>query len=121
LAVGSIASILLMSVLIAISPQFPAGVWQVFLVSGLAMVGAKYLEPVVFQGDASVRFVFNALLVLGLLFVVIGAFQLTGNVIFGLLAIVLSFLFLDTRVQLSTIRHSQTCTSCRENCKAYRV
>lgn len=121
LAVGSVASILLMSLFIAISPEFPASVWQVFLVLGLAMVGAKYLEPMVLRSSASVRLAFNALLVVGLLFVVLGAFQLTGNAIFGLLAIVLSFLFLDTRVQLSAIFHSQTCTICEENCKVYRA
>lgn len=121
LAVGSATSILIMSLFIIISPQFPASVWQWFLVLGLAMVGAKYLEPMVLRSTASVRLAFNALLVVGLLFVVLGAFQLTGNAIFGLLAIVLSFLFLDTRVQLSAIRHSKTCTGCVEDCKAYRV
>ncbi len=119
LAAGSVASIVLMGLYIALPAGFPGGVAQLLLVLGLVLVGAKYLETALPLDGASARLISNGLLVVGFFLVVVGALEMSGSVVLGIIGVVVSFLFLDTRIQLSRWRHIETCRECTEECKVY--
>lgn len=119
LAAGSTVSILLMSLYVALPTELPVGVLHALLVLGLALVAAKYVETVLPLDRAYARLISNGLFIVGFSLLVVGAFVLSGSTVFGILGVVISFLFLDTRIQLSRWRHTKTCRDCSEDCKVY--
>lgn len=119
LATGSIASILLMSLYVVLPAELSLVVLQVLLVLGLVLVGTKYIEPLLPLNGASARLISNGLLVVGFFLIVMSALELSSSAVFGILGVVISFLFLDTRVQISRWRHVKTCRDCSEDCKVY--
>ncbi len=119
LAAGSIVSVLLMSLYVALPVGLPVGVLQAALVLGLALVGAKYVETVLPLNRAYARIISNSLLVVGFFLVVVGFLELSGSVVFGVMGVLFSFLFLDTRIQLSRWQHIRACRDCVEDCKVY--
>ncbi len=119
LAAGSAVSILLMSLYVALPIEMPGGVLKALLVLGVVLVAAKYVETVLPVSRAPARLISNGLLIVGFFLVVISAYELSGSAIFGILGLVVSFLFLDTRIQLSRWRHVKTCRDCSEECKVY--
>ena len=120
LASGSIVSIILTIAYIAIMPnETIQGVFQGFIVMGIALIALNFIEIAVPQRNAHMHVVFNGLLVAGFFLVVIGTYELTGRIAYGILAIILSFLWLDTRIHLSNWRHSVICRDCSEMCKVY--
>ncbi len=116
---GATASILLMSLYVAFPVTLPVGALWILLGLGLAFVAAKFVETLLPLQGASSRLVSNGLLVVGFFLVVVGALELTGSVVFGVLGVVVSFLFLDTRIHLSRWRHVAACRDCDEDCKVY--
>lgn len=119
IAGGSATSLVLMGLYLALPVAWPAGVLQVALLLGLGLVGVKYLEAALPRGSLAARLGSNALFVVGFLLVVVGAMELSGSPVVGFLAVFVSFLFVDTRIQLSRWRHVKTCGDCREGCKVY--
>ncbi len=61
----------------------------------------------------------NVLLVLGFALVSIGLLETTGELAWGLIGVVLSVLWMDTRIQLSRWNHAAVCAVCPEGCVAY--
>ncbi len=119
LGLGSLVSIPLMSAYIVLPLDLSVGVLQVLLASGLALVGAKYVETLLPLDRVSARLIFNSLLVVGFFLIVMSVSELSGSAALGILGVVISFLFLDTRIQLSRLRHVKTCRDCSESCKVY--
>jgi hypothetical protein len=119
LATGSTVAILLMIIYLGFPVELLPFTWYVLLLSGFLMVIGSFIEIVIPTRVALVHVVSNILLVVGFFFVVVASIQLTSNLFFGLLGIMISFLWLDTRIQLSTWRHSIICKECSEQCKVY--
>ena len=94
-------------------------VTELFLTTGFIIIGLIFLKIMTMPKSASTHIISNVGLPLGFFFVVIGAFQLTGDVISGLIAVIISFLWLDTRIQISNWRHSIICKICKKECKVY--
>jgi hypothetical protein len=69
--------------------------------------------------SASARVVTSAGLPAGFYFIIIGTLEYTGDTISGLIAVVISFLLLDTRIQISNWKHVITCKLCKNECKVY--
>lgn len=118
LALGSAVSILLAVVFILLPDGIPQVFIHIFIALGLVFVAFNFAEAVGSK-SAILHLTSNVLLVEGFLLLVFGVFRLTGNAGFGILGVILSFLLLDTRIQLSNWRHVQVCGSCRETCKSY--
>lgn len=120
LAIGAGTSIVAMSLYVVLPVSIPSTVWDLLIVLGVGLVVTNYIEISLLPGKALHHLVLNALMVLGFLLVVIGLLSLTGNPLIGLLGVVVSFLWLDTRIQISKWRHTETCRACARECKAYR-
>ena len=63
----------------------------------------------------------NFLMVLGFGMVAVGLLESTGELAWGLVGVVLSALWMDTRIMLSRWNHATVCTVCPEECVAYRL
>ena len=51
--------------------------------------------------------------------IIISTLENTGDLIFGLIAILASFLFLETRIQISLLKHINICNKCIKDCKMH--
>lgn len=119
LALGSVISILLMSGYIV----FPIEIQKIHLydliILGMLLIVLNFVEIIIPATTAYFHLISNIFLVISFFLIILGILHLTGNMIFGLLAVLISYLWLDTRVQLSDWRHSQVCQNCIESCKVY--
>ncbi len=119
LALGSFISIFLMIIFLIFFNDLPRLALLIFIIVGMGFVTLNYIEIVLLKRRALSHVLGNGFLVIGFFFIIIGVFQLTGNVIYGILALIMTFLWLDTRIQLSNWSHAVTCGNCNETCKAY--
>jgi hypothetical protein len=119
LLLGGIISIVLVVIYLAFLSEIPFLVFQIFIISGFALISFNYLEIKLPVRNPRIHFVSNTLLIIAFLFVVIGMFHLTGNVLLGIFGVLFSFLWLDTRIQLSEWHHQSICKNCIEDCKEY--
>lgn len=118
LALGSAVSILLAIVFLLLPDGMPQVFDYVLIGIGIMFVAFNHVEAA-FSRSAIIHLTSNVMLVEGFLLLVFGIFRLTGDAGFGILGVILSFLLLDTRIQLSNWRHAQACASCQETCKSY--
>ena len=119
LAIGCVISILLMVLYLIIFPSLSLTVFALMLSYGLIIIVFSYIETVIPQRTSTSHVASNILLVIGLFLVVAGVFGTSRNHLIGAFAVLLSFLWLDTRVQLSQWNHEKICRDCRNSCKAY--
>lgn len=119
LALGSFISIFLMIIYLIFFNDIPRVALLIFIIVGMGFIAINYVEIVLPKRTALAHVLSNGLLVIGFFFIIRGVFHLTGNLIYGILALIITFLWLDTRIQLSNWRHAKTCRNCSETCKAY--
>lgn len=118
LALGSVISVFLM-IIYAISVDFSIFKSHYMLILGLLIIFLIFVEIVSSIRRSIIHLVSNALLVISFLLISISIFELTGSIIYTSIAVILTFLFLDTRVQLSYFNHSLICKKCKKKCKMY--
>jgi uncharacterized membrane protein len=119
LALGSIISLLLIGLYIVVPLEANTEMYILLLLLGLFFIGMNFFEVIIRNKNSNLHLVSNVFLVIGFLLVVIGIFQLTAKIGYGILAVILSFLWLDTRIQLSSWNHKKICLSCEDTCKVY--
>jgi len=119
LMVGAILGVVLMSIFVTISIEIPTTVLYILLLIGMLLVVFNFLDILKLRNLATVHAAFNSLLVVGFFFVVIGVFYLAGRFVYGLVSVLISLLWLDTRIHLSHQRHNEICRNCSSTCKAY--
>ncbi len=113
-------AIVLMSIFVIIPARMMSpGIPGLFVLLGIILIVVAFGEIALPMRNALLHAAFNVFLVIGFSFVVIGVFHSTGDATSGLLAIVVSFLWLDARIHLSNWRHAKICENCSEACKAY--
>jgi len=119
LAIGSVISIILMSVCLVFQVDMAERTLKLFITGGLIIIIFNYTETIVTTRIALLHVISNAALITGLFAVVFGTFKLSGSAIYGIFGIILSLLFLYTRIRLSSWRHSKICDLCSEDCRVY--
>jgi len=119
LSIGSIISIVLTIIYIVIIREKAATGFYYVVFLGLIIIGLAYVEIMLPIRHAVVHVISNIFLILSFFLVTISIFEITGNKIYGMLSVIISFLFLDTRIQLSNWQHARICESCSETCKVY--
>ncbi len=119
LSIGSIISIVLTIIYMVIIREKTATGFCYVVFLGLIIIGFAYVEIMLPIRHAVVHVISNIFLVLSFFLVTISIFEITGNKIYGMLGVIISFLFLDTRIQLSNWQHARICESCSETCKVY--
>jgi len=119
LSIGSIVSIVLTIIYMVIIREKTATGFYYIIFLGLIITGLACVEIMLPIRHAVVHVISNIFLVLSFLLVTISIFEITGNKVYGMLGVIISFLFLDTRIQLSNWQHARICESCSETCKVY--
>jgi hypothetical protein len=119
LSIGAILSIALMILYIVFGGELSITTNYFFMFFGLIVIGLVYLEIMHPIKHTIIHVLSNIFFVVSFLIVVIYIFEITGNKIYGAVSILLSFLWLDTRIRLSNWRHALICKSCDDNCKMY--
>ena len=119
LAIGCVIAILLMTLFLIIVYFLSLTFFVLSLSIGLIIITFSYIETALPQRTPTGHVMSNVLLVIGLFLVVSGVFGITKSPLIGAFAVLISFLWLDTRVQLSNWNHEKMCRECRNTCKAY--
>jgi hypothetical protein len=117
LAIGCFISILLMIFYVIVSNEQFSLHLNFLVIIGLFFISISYLEIVLPLRNAIFHIFSSILLIVSFFIITISIFELTGDKIYGMISILFSFLWLDTRVRLSIWRHSQICNNCDEICK----
>lgn len=119
LAMGCVISILLMVLYLILLSYLTLTHFILFLSIGLIIIVFSYIETVIPQRTGASHVVSNVLLVIGLFLVVAGIFGTAKSPLIGAFAVLFSFLWLDTKVELSNWNHEKICRNCSKTCKAY--
>lgn len=93
--------------------------WDWVMIVGFVFIGAVFAETARRRRSAEAHMLANVVLVMGLVAVTFGSTEYSASVYVGLLAVVFSFLWMDTRIRISEIRHARICAECPRDCKAY--
>ena len=119
LAFGSVASIVIVSLYVSISTSVPQPTSSAIAAIGIALVAASMTDSELFQARGGERLFSNLIMPIGFLLVAVGLLETTGSAVYGLVGVLISFLWLDTRIRLSRRRHIRICGNCGEACKSY--
>jgi hypothetical protein len=93
------------------------GRWLVAL--GIGVVATCMVEVGWHPSSPGLHILSNIALPIGFLVEVIGITSSSEDVILGLLGILICFLWLDTRIQISDWKHAKACGTCDRSCRAY--
>jgi len=119
LSIGSILSIALMILYIVVGNELSFTTFYFFMFLGLILIGLVYIEIMIPIRHTTIHIISNVFLVISFLLIVVCIFEITGNKIYGGVSMLLSFLWLDTRIRLSNLYHTWICKNCSEPCKMY--
>ena len=119
LAIGSTISIILVIIYISITLRQNLNLFYFLMFLGFIIIVFTYVEIMLPIRYAIIHVASNIFFVIGFLLITIGIIETTGNKIYGMISILLSFLWLDSRIQLSNWQHTKICQSCNKNCKIY--
>lgn len=119
LMIGSAASIALMVVYLFMTPGSFRDASHIAIAVGFCALSIVFLVSLLRRRGALLNVFANVLMVPGLFLLTVGMFEITGNLYAGLLPVLLSFLWVDARIQISQWHHSMTCCVCPSECKMY--
>lgn len=119
LTIGSIISIFLMIIYVITTNDQPLDLFYFLIILGLIIISLTYIEIMLPIRHSIIHVISNIFLVVSFFLIIISIFEITDSKIYGAISILLSFLWLDTRIQLSNWRHTLICKNCGENCKMY--
>jgi hypothetical protein len=119
LLIGLNVSIMLMILYLLIDFRQPKMISYLLFIVGLFILTFVYFE-IVYRNRHPLLHVFsNSLLPLSFFIITVAVVGLTGKLVYGFFTILLCFLWLDVRIQLSKWRHRLLCINCTEYCKMY--
>lgn len=116
---GAALSIPLMIIYAASGGNLPKGMSVALMALGCGVVLVANVEAAIGSRRPSLHLFANSIMIVGFFLLVVGMLEATGNGVSGLLVVSFSFLWIDTRIQLSNWRHSLVCSECPEGCKMY--
>jgi hypothetical protein len=116
LAIGSIISIILIIFYIILINKLSFVIFNYLFFLGLFIICIVYIEIIFPKRIAVVHTLLNIFFVISFFFITISIFEITRNIFSGVIAIILSFLWFDTRIYLSNYQHFLICKNCNEDC-----
>jgi hypothetical protein len=118
LGLGCIIGLLLIMVYL-IAPGIAPDQGSALVAIGLLMVLTNLVETAHHSRTPAWHMMANAILPVGFVLVTVGAAESTGKVAIGLLAVLISFLWLETRIHISDWKHAEICRKCGRECRSY--
>ena len=91
--------------------------FEILLIIGIILVLALLIFFIFIKRNPLTRVVTNSIYVVSFFFIVVSILEITGSFVFGLLAGLFCFLFIDTRIKISKWTHINTCKNCEKDCK----
>jgi hypothetical protein len=119
LALGSVLGIVLVCLYIFFPPIFESIPPISIILVGFTFIVFNFIVGIIRNRDQYLHIGSNIVLVMGFFFVIFGVLEQSANISLGIFAVILSFLWLDTRIQLSHWHHKNICGNCANSCKAY--
>jgi hypothetical protein len=119
LALGAAISIALTLLYLLIPVELNGVIWYYFLFFGIFFMLINFIKWKIPNKNPHLNMTFNVILVLSFFLIVIGLFQISGKLIYGLIGVVIAVLWLDTRIQVSNWNHEYICRKCAKLCKEY--
>lgn len=116
---GSLISIVIMIFYISISSEKSIIFYRFLFLIGILIIIISYLEIIFLIRNSVIHIISNISLIISFLIITISIFELLENIIYGLITILLSFLWIDTRIYLSKWNHKKICKRCIRDCKMY--
>jgi len=119
LAIGAVVSIILMALYIVNFPRLSHYIYYILIFIAMGIISICFIEIKNRKRNSTIHVIINILFVVSFFLITVCVLEITGELIFGLVAILFSFLWLDTRAQLSFWQHAKICAECNKNCKMY--
>jgi hypothetical protein len=119
LAIGSIISIFILFFYLILLNNHTILIYQYLFYLGIIFIYLSFLYSLILKKFKIIHILSNILLIIGFQLIILGTFEVTGKLIFGLIGILASFLFLETRIQISILNHQTICKNCMKECKMY--
>jgi hypothetical protein len=119
ISIGCLISIILMIFYILNFFRLSYIIFFYLIIVGFVIIGLVFVEIIKNNGHTIIHIISNSFLVIGFFIILISIIEITGNKNFGIISIIFSFLWLDTRIQLSKLKHNRICKSCIKSCKMY--
>lgn len=120
LSIGLILSMIVMMIYL-LHPIIFSNVDPIYLfILGIIIIFFVFLEMILPQTIPIIHLFLNALFILSFFLIIISLFMKTNTLYLAGIGILFSFLFLDTRIQLSNRKHRNICQVCDESCKMYK-
>lgn len=116
---GCLGSIIMMLLYLVVPYNLSPLVSRALIVVGLGVIALVYIETTLGSRSPIIHVFLNSLLILSFCMLTVSTINLTQNLEYGVYAIVLCLLWLDTRIQLSRWNHNRLCKSCPQPCKFY--
>jgi hypothetical protein len=121
LTVGAIAAILLTLVYVVDPPSVLWTSGPGLVIAGIALVTLDLFAALAGGLDPRAGMGLNALMMVGFALVSAGLLESTGELTWGLVGVIVSTLWMDTRIQVSRWNHAAVCAVCPEACVAYSI
>ena len=119
LCVGLCVSIALMILYLILEFQPKQITALLLLLLGLFILAVVFIEIYHRKRHTKVHVFINSLLPLSFFLAIVAVVGATGELLYGFLSLLLCFLWLDTRIQLSKSHHNILCRKCAETCKMF--
>jgi hypothetical protein len=117
LSLGAISAIIFMIFFIIYEIRLSNVISYLLILTGFLIILVNFFEIQTKSRDPVLHVMLNFLLIIGFFFIIISVFHLTKELFIGILAIILSILWLDTTIQLSNSHHKKICNTCpNQNC-----
>jgi hypothetical protein len=99
--------------------HFSKSIVLLLLLLGFLIVAVVFIEIQYRSKHTIAHVVLNSLLPLGFFLIITAVQESTGEILYSFFTLLFCFLWLDTRIQLSKIRHRLLCRNCGEPCKMF--
>ncbi|MCJ7570656.1 MAG: hypothetical protein MUO82_02100 [Candidatus Thermoplasmatota archaeon] len=119
LILGALASILLITLYLILPLKLSINIYYFLLILGIIVLIFVYGEIILSKRKMFFHILLNSLLILSFLTITISVLEITKNLIYAILTVILCFLWLDTRIYISNHQHQRICDSCAQECKSY--
>ncbi len=119
LGIGAFISIILIIHYLIFDYSLSIIYYKYLFISGILLIFISYYVSLFIKKYEILHLFSNILLILSFYFVIISTFENSGHLIYAFIGIIGTFLFLETRIQISIFNHSNICITCEKECKMY--
>ena len=119
LTIGTLISIFLMIFYLIFPVELSLNLYYILFLIGIFVLFFVYGEIMFFKRKNFLHILLNILFILSFFAITISVLEITKNLLYATITIVMCFLWLNTRILFSKYQHMKICFSCIQECKSY--